>query len=118
MPEVKISELDVAAALAGDEQLPAVQAGVTVRTTVGDVRGDLDDLADVDTAGVTDGDVLAYNAGTWVPSGAYVTPAAGLVVNEHGADANAPRIAAAINYWVGSVEPVNGQPADLLYLEV
>ena len=37
MPEVKISELDVAAALAGDEIVPVVQSGATVRTTISDL---------------------------------------------------------------------------------
>ena len=33
----KISELAAAAALTGDEQVPVVQTGATVRTTIGDL---------------------------------------------------------------------------------
>lgn len=39
MAEKKISELDAAAALVGDELVPIVQGGETVRTTTAAIRG-------------------------------------------------------------------------------
>lgn len=38
-----------------------------------EVPSELSDLQDIDTTGVTDGDVLAYDSGTWVASNEYVT---------------------------------------------
>jgi hypothetical protein len=83
----KIPDMIAASALTGAEQLELVQSGNTRRATVGDI-----------TDGLVASDV-------------------GVVVNDHDDDADAPRISAAVNYWRGSVEPNNGEPGDLLYLE-
>ena len=83
-----ISELTAAAALTGDEIVPLVQTGATVRTTIGDM----------------------------LASGAYVLAADAMIVVKH--DDNAatarPDPAGAV-YWQGSVEPDNGADGDLWY---
>jgi hypothetical protein len=74
----KIPDMTGASALTGAEQIEVVQSGATRRTTAQNVAdlvtapSDLDDLDDVDTDGAVDGDVLAYDDGTWEPDGTVV----------------------------------------------
>lgn len=85
----KISELTGAAALAGTEELPIVQSGATVKTTVQDIA----DLAEFDYSEVM------------------------RVVN-HGSTASTARPSpAGAVYWIGDVEPDNGVDGDLWFEE-
>jgi hypothetical protein len=81
--------------------------------------GALDDLTDVDTTGASDGDVLTYDDGDWVPKaptgGGDIALADGLVVVQHGDDDSVARPAAGSVYWQGSVEPANQGLGDLWF---
>jgi hypothetical protein len=70
-----------------DGKLKRVNSSGTVvdLEATGGASGTLNDLTDVDTAGVANGDVLTYNAGTWeaaAPTGGVNGPSADYIADE------------------------------------
>ncbi|MBP2229458.1 hypothetical protein J2847_002757 [Azospirillum agricola] len=84
MPAVSISQLPAGAALAGPEQLPAVQDGATVRTTVADLRAGLAESGHghgpADIAGLPAALAATRRLGRrslWLPAAALAAPSTG-----------------------------------------